>query len=94
MKTIISFMLGMTCLACTSSDSYVLRGTLPENNNVKEIYLLSREGKGADTLARCFVQANGDFVLKGKAENRLLYLNIGNRGGRIYFYPEVGRYLL
>lgn len=94
MKTIVSFMLGMACLACTCSDSYILRGTLPENSNVKEIYLLSREGKGADTLARCLVQANGNFVLKGKAENRLLYLNVGNRGGRIYFYPEAGEYRL
>ena len=32
--------------------------------------------------------------MKGKSENRLLYLNVGSRGGRIYFYPESGAYRL
>ena len=94
MKTINSILLGVVCLACTPSDSYILHGTVPEDNKANEVYLLSQEGKGADTLARGEVKADGSFVLKGKAENRLLYFNMGNRGGRIYFFPEVGKYQL
>ena len=94
MKTINSILLGVVCFACTPSDSYILQGTVPEDNKVNEVYLLSQEGKGADTLARGQVKPDGSFTLMGKAENRLLYLSMGKRGGRIYFYPEAGNYQL
>ena len=94
MKIINSILVGIACCACTPSDFYTLRGTLPENSNATEVYLLSKEGKGADTLARGMVQSDRTFVLKGKAENRLLYLNVGKYGGRIYFYSEPGKYWL
>lgn len=94
MKIINSIVLGVTCLACTPSDSYTLQGTLPENSKASEVYLLTGEGKGVDTLARSSVRGDRTFTLKGKAGHRLLYLNIGNHGGRIYFYSEPGKYQL
>ena len=94
MKTINSILLGVVCFACTPSDSYILQGTVPEDNKVNEVYLLSQEGKGADTIARSQIKPDRSFTLKGTPENRLFYLNIGNRGGRIYFYPETGTYRL
>ena len=92
MKIIDCIVLGVACLACTPSDYYTLQGTLPENSKATEVYLLSREGKGADTLAKSTVRGDRTFTLKGKAENRLLYLNMGNYGGRVYFYSEPGEY--
>ena len=94
MKIIDCIALGVACLACTPSDYYTLQGTLPENSKATEVYLLSREGKGADTLAKSTVRGDRTFTLKGKAENRLLYLNMGNYGGRVYFYSEPGEYQL
>lgn len=94
MKIIHSIVLGVICLACTPSDSYTLQGTLPENSKASEVYLLTGEGKGVDTLARSSVRSDRTFTLKGKAGHRLLYLNIGNHGGRIYFYSEPGKYQL
>lgn len=94
MKIINSIVLGVTCLACTPSDSYTLQGTLPENSKASEVYLLTGEGKGVDTLARGPVRGDRTFTLNGKADRRLLYLNIGNYGGRIYFYSEPGKYKL
>lgn len=94
MKIIHILLLGMACLSCSSVNPYTLNGILPEDCNVTEIYLVSQEGKGADTLARCPVGSDKSFKLKGKSENRLLYLNVGSRGGRIYFYPESGAYRL
>ncbi len=94
MKIIDCIVLGVACLACTPSDYYTLQGTLPENSKATEVYLLSREGKGADTLAKSTVRGDRTFTLKGKAENRLLYLNMGNYGGKVYFYSEPGEYQL
>lgn len=90
MKIIDCIVLGVACLACTPSDCYTLQGILPENSKATEVYLLSGEGKGADTLAKSMVREDRTFTLKGKAENRLLYLNMGNYGGRVYFYSEPG----
>ena len=42
--------MGIACSACTPSDFYTLRGTLPENSNATEIYLLSKEGKALTRL--------------------------------------------
>lgn len=94
MKTINSILFGAICLACAPKDSYTLQGNIPVNLKASEVYLLSQEGKGADTLARSKVSADGSFVLKGKAENRLLYFDMGNRGDRIYFFAETGKYRL
>lgn len=94
MKIIDCIVLGVACLACTPSDCYTLQGILPENSKATEVYLLSGEGKGADTLAKSMVREDRTFTLKGKAENRLLYLNMGNYGGRVYFYSEPGEYQL
>lgn len=89
MKIIHILLLGMACLSCSSVNTYTLNGILPEDCNVTEIYLVSQEGKGADTLARCPVGSDKSFKLKGKSENRLLYLNVGSRGGRILFLPGI-----
>ena len=94
MKIIDCIVLGVACLACTPSDYYTLQGTLPENSKATEVYLLTGEGKGTDTLAKSTVRGDRTFTLKGKAENRLLYLNMGNYGGRVYFYSEPGEYQL
>ena len=94
MKIVSAILVGVTCYACSLSETYTLMGTLPEESEVTEVYLLSKEGKGADTLARGSVQADRTFTLKGKAESSLLYLNMGNHGGRIYFYSEPGEYQL
>lgn len=94
MKIVSAILVGVTCYACSLSETYTLVGTLPEESDVTEVYLLSKEGKGADTLARGSVQADRTFTLKGKAEGSLLYLNMGNHGGRIYFYSEPGEYQL
>ena len=94
MKIIYIFLLGIVCVSCSSIGNYELTGVLPENSKVTEVYLLTQEGKGADTLARGQVKPNGSFTLKGKAEKCLLYLGMGKRGGRIYFYPVEGNYQL
>ena len=94
MKIIYIFLLGIVCFSCYSIGNYKLTGVLPENSKVTEVYLLTQEGKGADTLARGQVKPDGSFTLMGKSENRLLYLSVGKRGGRIYFYPEAGNYQL
>ena len=68
MKIIHVFLLGMACLSCSSVNTYTLNGILSEDCNVTEIYLVSQEGKGADTLARCPVSSDKSFKLKGKSE--------------------------
>ncbi len=55
MKIIDCIVLGVACLVCTPSDCYTLQGILPENK-ATEVYLLSGEGKGADTLAKSMVR--------------------------------------
>lgn len=67
MKIIDCIVLGVACLACTPSDYYTLQGTLPENSKATEVYLLTGEGKGTDTLAKSTVRGDRTFTLKGKA---------------------------
>ena len=60
MKIIDCIALGVACLACTPSDYYTLQGTLPENSKATEVYLLSREGKGADKAQNEYWDILGD----------------------------------
>ena len=62
MKIIYIFLLGIVCVSCSSIGNYELTGVLPENSKVTEVYLLTQEGKGADTLAR------GQYVKRESGE--------------------------
>lgn len=77
----------------TPSDYWYPSGTCPKI--VKPLkFIYHGEGKGTDTLCKKYGTRGSYFTLKGKAENRLLYLNMGNYGGRVYFYSEPGEYQL
>ena len=78
-------------VACTSPN-YTLSGKLPEASIGKEVLLLTRDGRGADTLARRVVTEDRSFEIKGEETDRVLYLKIGERGQAIPFYPESGEY--
>lgn len=59
MKIINSILVGIACCACTPSDFYTLRGTLPENSNATEVYLLSKEGKALTRLQEAWCSQIG-----------------------------------
>ena len=70
--------------------NYILKGKLPEDYNVREVFVLS----GTDTLARGSVMEDRSFELKGETTNRIVHLNLGKRGQNILFYPQAGLYAL
>lgn len=86
--------MGLLFIACTSTQVYTIKGTLPEKIESSEVLLLSRLGKGGDTLARAVVGTNGDFLLQGEAFYKTVYLVAGKSGGEVLFYAEPGNYTL
>lgn len=91
MRIICFGLLSILGVACTSPN-YTLSGKLPETSIGKEVLLLTRDGRGADTLARRVVTEDRSFEIKGEETGRVLYLKIGERGQAIPFYPESGEY--
>lgn len=91
MRIICFGLLSMLGVACTSPN-YTLSGKLPEASIGKEVLLLTRDGRGADTLARRVVTEDRSFKIEGEETDQVLYLKIGERGQAIPFYPENGEY--
>lgn len=94
MKLIHYLFLGILCMACTSKNSYVVEGKLPADAGVDEVLLIADNGTSRDTLNRCPVGTDGTLRLKGETVGHLLRLDVGKRYGKIYFYPEPGKYRL
>lgn len=86
--------IGLLFMACTSTQMYTIKGTLPEKIEGSEVFLLSRLGKGGDTLARTVVGADGTFLLQGEAFYKTVYLMAGRSGREVLFYAEPGNYML
>lgn len=94
MRCFYNFWIGLFCLACTSGNTYTISGTLPDSMEGREILLLSRTGKGADTLACINVNADRTFTLHGVAMNKLVHLVMGRFHEHLLFYAEPGKYVL
>lgn len=92
MKLISYLLPGILCIACAPKNSYILQGKLPADVGLNEVFLLLDDGITKDTMSRSPVREDGTFVLKGEAMGHLLSLDAGRRYGRVYFYPEPGRY--
>lgn len=86
--------IGLLCMACTSANLYTIKGTLPEKVEGSEVLLLSRLGKGGDTLARAEVGTDRTFSLKGEALQKTVYFVAGRYGENLLFYAEPGNYEL
>lgn len=79
-------------MACTSANTYQIKGELPENSGIEEVFLLSRLGKGGDTLSRAKVNPDRTFILQGEVFSKPSYFIAGRRGEQVLFYAEPGHY--
>ena len=76
MRIICFGLLSILGVACTSPN-YTLSGKLPEASIGKEVLLLTRDGRGADTLARRVVAEDRSFEIRGEETNQVLYRERG-----------------
>lgn len=94
MKIIGYLFFGLLLGACAPQHSYVLEGKLPADAGLTEVLLLADSIGSEDIVNRCPVGQDRSFKLAGEATERLLCLDAGKRYGKIYFYPEPGKYHL
>ncbi|MEG0797145.1 MAG: TlpA disulfide reductase family protein [Odoribacter sp.] len=94
MKTIYCLLYGVLCLACSSENTYTLCGTLPDGQEASKVVLVGSIEKETDTLSLAMTDGGQNFKLEGKAVNRLVFLDKGDRSEKIFFYAEPGEFYL